>query len=201
MILQQLENAALPAAAHETMSGLLRASEAGLEKMADRILAGDLAEIPPQELPFVAAALQVYWLKMAAELGEKAFGRLEQGGLCPVCGSFPNAGIVHGGGEEQGLRYLCCSLCASEWHMVRLKCSSCESTHGINHYTLEGSSGAVKAESCEECNSYLKLLYLEKDRRMDAQADDLATLALDMLMDQEGKSRGGPNLLFHPGEV
>jgi len=27
----------------------------------------------------------------------------------------------------------------------------------------------------------------------------VATLALDMLMDEEGKVRGGPNLLFHPG--
>ena len=116
-----------------------------------------------------------------------------------MCGSHPVAGIVRSGGAEQGLRYLCCSLCASQWHMVRIKCSSCESTHGINHYILEGSNGAVKAESCDDCNSYLKLLYLEKDRQMEAMADDLATLALDMLMDKEGKARSGPNLFFHPG--
>jgi FdhE protein len=83
--------------------------------------------------------------------------------------------------------------------MVRIKCSNCESTHGINHYILEGSIGAVKAESCDDCGSYLKLLYLEKDRQMEAMVDDLATLALDMLMDKEGKTRGGPNLFFHPG--
>ena len=34
---------------------------------------------------------------------------------------------------------------------------------------------------------------------MEAIADDVATLALDILMDEEGKARGGPNLLFHPG--
>jgi FdhE protein len=34
---------------------------------------------------------------------------------------------------------------------------------------------------------------------MEAMADDLATLALDMLMDSAGKFRGGPNLFFHPG--
>jgi len=169
--------------------------------MADRILAGELAKVIPQELPFVAAALQVYWLQMATALGESAFGQLEHGGLCPVCGSFPNAGIVRTGGKEQGLRYLCCSLCASQWHMVRIKCSCCEATHGINHYTLEGSNGAVKAESCDSCSSYLKLLYLEKDQQMDALADDLATLALDMLMDREGKARSGANLFIHPGIV
>jgi len=201
MILQQLENAPLPAAARKTVNKLLQAGVTELEKMADRILAGELAKITPQELPFVAAALQVYWLQMATTLGESAFGQLEHGGLCPVCGSLPNAGIVLTGGKEQGLRYLCCSLCASQWHMVRIKCSYCEASRGINHYTLEGSNGAVKAESCDDCSSYLKLLYLEKDRQMDALADDLATLALDMLMEQEGMTRRGPNLFFHPGTV
>jgi FdhE protein len=199
MILQQMGDAALPPEACETIAGLQQASEAGLEEKADRILSGDLADVSPQELPFVAAALQVYWVQMATSLGEDAFGRPEQGGVCPVCGSFPGIGIVSPAGAEQGLRYLSCSLCSSRWHMVRLKCSSCESTHGINHYTLEGSNGAVKAESCDDCNSYLKLLYLGKDRQMEAMVDDLATLALDMLMDKEGKSRCGPNLFFHPG--
>ncbi len=200
-ILQQMGEVALPTTARETVVSLIHASETGLEEMGDRILAGDLGAIPPRELPFVAAALQVYWLQMASALGERAFGRLEQGGICPVCGSYPVAGIVRSGGAEQGLRYLCCSLCASQWHMVRIKCSNCESTNGINHYTLEGSSGAVKAESCDDCSTYLKLLYLEKDGRMEAMADDLASLALDMLMDNEGKARGGPNLFFHPGRV
>jgi FdhE protein len=118
-----------------------------------------------------------------------------------VCGSYPVAGIVRSGGEEQGLRYLCCSLCAAQWHMVRIKCSSCASTRGIDYYTLEHSNGAVKAESCDSCGAYLKLLYLEKENRMEAMADDLATIALDMLMENEGKTRCGINLLFHPGGV
>jgi FdhE protein len=199
MILEQLGGAALPAAARATINSLMRESEIGLEEMADSVLTSDLDGIFPQELPFVSAALQVYWVKMASAFEEQSFGRLEQGGVCPVCGSHPVAGVVRGGGAEQGSRYLCCSLCASQWHMVRIKCSSCESTHGINHYMLEGSNGAVKAESCDDCNSYLKLMYLEKDARMEAMADDLATLALDMLMDQEGKARSGPNLFLHPG--
>lgn len=199
MILQQIGENTLPAPTCKTIAGLLRAKEIVLEKMADSILAGDLDGISPQELPFISAALQVYWVQMASALEEQAVGRLEQGGLCPVCGSHPNAGIVRVGGPEQGVRYLCCSLCASQWHMVRIKCSNCESTHGIDHYILEGSNGAVKAESCNDCNSYLKLMYLEKDGRMEAMADDLATLALDMLMDEDGKSRSGPNLFLHPG--
>jgi len=197
-ILRQMGEASLPEAAREAIAGLLRASAAGLEQRADRILAGDLAGTSPRELPLVAAGLQVYWVQMASSLGEQAFGRAQETGVCPVCGSFPVAGVVRSGGNAHGLRYLCCSLCSSQWHLVRVTCSSCTSNGGISYYNLEGSNGAVKAESCDDCGSYLKLLYLEKDSRMEPVADDLATLALDLLMDGMGKMRP-PNLLFHPG--
>lgn len=116
-----------------------------------------------------------------------------------MCGSHPVAGIVRSGGPEHGLRYLSCALCAAQWHMVRIKCSNCESTQGIDYFKQEGSNGAVKAESCDNCGAYLKLLYLEKDTRMEAMADDLATIAIDMIMEKEGKARVGLNLYFHAG--
>jgi FdhE protein len=40
----------------------------------------------------------------------------------------------------------------------------------------------------------------EKDPSMDPFADDLNTLALDMLVDEKGYARTGPNLLFYPGQ-
>jgi FdhE protein len=199
LILRRMSEADLPKAARKTTEGLMSVDENRLEEMASGILAGDPNAAPPHEFPFVAAALQVYWVRMASMLGEDAFAKLEPAGVCPVCGSFPATGIVRADGADQGLRYLCCSLCASQWHMVRVKCSNCEATQGISYYSLEGSNGAVKAESCDNCNTYLKLLYLGKDIAMEATADDLATLALDMLMDKAGKARSGPNLFFHPG--
>lgn len=201
LILRRMVEAPLPAATRETADDLLSTSETRLEELAELILAGDLATVPPGELPFVAAALQVYWVHMAAALGEQDVPRLETGAVCPVCGSYPTSGIVCADGTEQGLRYLSCSLCSSSWHMVRVKCSSCEGTEGISYYSLEGTNGAVKAESCAECNSYLKLLYLGKEGGMEAMADDLATLALDLLMSEAGKVRGGPNLFLHPGQI
>jgi FdhE protein len=200
-ILLHMMSSPLPAPASAAVERLMKMSEAELEEIANKLLAGDLSTVVAQDMPFVAAALQVYWTHMARALGEQAIGKLEQGGLCPVCGSHPVAGIVRIGGAHQGLRYLSCSLCATEWHMVRIKCSSCESTRGISYYELEGSNGAIKAESCDECNSYLKLFYMEKDHQVEPVADDLASLALDVLMDETGKARGGPNLFFHPGSV
>jgi FdhE protein len=196
VILRQLAEASLPTAARETVDRLLGADANELEMLAANILAGELERVSPGDLPFVAAALQVYWVKMATSLGDESVGRLEQGGVCPVCGSHPLVGIV---GSRGGLRYLCCSLCATQWHMVRVTCSSCGATEGVSLYSLEGTNGAVKAESCEVCNSYLKLLYLEQDMSLDPMADDLATLALDLLMTRNGKLQRGANPFFHPG--
>jgi FdhE protein len=56
----------------------------------------------------------------------------------------------------------------------------------------------VRAETCDSCKSYLKIVYHEKGG-FDPVADDLATLALDILVDEAGYSRAGPNLLFVPG--
>jgi len=54
----------------------------------------------------------------------------------------------------------------------------------------------VQAETCPECRGYLKLCRLERDPHLDPWADDLATLALDLLVEQQGFERGGLNFLL-----
>jgi FdhE protein len=44
----------------------------------------------------------------------------------------------------------------------------------------------VKAESCGDCGTYLKMVYQEKDPQVEPVADDLATLVLDAKMEDEG---------------
>lgn len=184
------------AASKDTIERLQQMDSAALEELADAILSGHYEGIDLAAAPFVAAALQVYWAHMTTTLGVRAFGRNDISNLCPACASPPVASVVRIGGGEQGLRYLSCSLCETQWHMVRVKCSNCESTKNIEYYSIEGSSGAVKAESCDECGTYLKIVYMDKDPHVDTIADDLATLALDLLMDNSGKSRSGPNLFL-----
>jgi FdhE protein len=58
---------------------------------------------------------------------------------------------------------------------------------------FEGDSGAVKAETCDECHSYAKMLYLVRDGKADPFADDLATLGLDLLVAEAGWARHAPN--------
>lgn len=198
-ILASMRGPGLPTAADKALARLEQAGEGELEQFAAALLASDFAAVPADVAPFVAAALQVYWTYMATAMDERALGRLEQPNLCPVCGSSPVASMVRVGGADNGLRYLCCSLCSTQWHMVRVKCTTCESTKGISYFGIEGDAGVVRAEACDECHTYLKIVRMEKDVEADPVADDLATLALDMLMDQAGSKRSGANLLFHPG--
>jgi FdhE protein len=198
-LLDMLARAALPTRAAEVLRRLQAGQPDHLETAASALLTGAYDGLDAGEAPFVAAALQLYWVKMGLQLGDRATALPAQLGLCPVCGSHPVASVVRIGGAQQGLRYLVCSLCASEWHMVRVKCSACGSTKGISYFGIGGASPAVKAECCDECKTYLKIFYLEQDTSLVPAADDLATLALDMLVDEEGYSRIGPNLLFLPG--
>jgi len=189
----------MPAATPDTRKILLRLQEMdsiALESFATAILAGEFDEMDLGAAPFVAAALQIYWTHMATTLGAQAFGANDISNLCPVCTSPPVSSIIRIGGAENALRYLCCSVCNTQWHMVRVKCTNCESTKGISYYMIESSSGAVKAETCEECGTYLKIMYMDKDPLVDPVADDLATLALDLMMDESGKLRSGPNLFL-----
>jgi FdhE protein len=191
----------LPAAACATIERLQQQDAASLERLADRLLVGDFAGMDRASVPFIAAALQVYWLHMATSLGTAAFAPLPTAHLCPVCGSEPVASVVRIGGAEQGLRYLHCSLCNAEWHAVRIKCVYCDTTKGISYYGIEGGSAAIKAEHCEQCASYLKILYMEKDPGVEAVADDVASLTLDVLMAESGFGRNGVNPFLTGGDA
>ncbi len=196
-ILARVETAA-PAPARAAIARLASLDETALEAIANGLLRHDSEGLDRAAAPFVAAALQVYWHRLAAALDVQDIGRPETLALCPVCGSPPVASSVHVG-PEHGLRYLHCALCGSEWNVVRIKCSSCENTKGIAYYGIENSPAAVKAETCDSCQSYLKILYLEKDPAADPIADDLASLTLDLLLDEQGYQRSGLNYFLIPG--
>jgi len=176
-----------------------------LESLADRVLAGTTLDDDAALVPFVGAALQVYFARLAASLDVANVDHCDVPGICPVCASRPVASVVRIGGEQANLRYLVCSLCATEWNMARIKCTACDADKGVQYLSLtrdeseKATDALARAEVCDECKSYLKIFYQEKDARVEPNADDLATLALDVLVDEQGYGRSGPNLLFHPG--
>jgi len=192
-ILTELEAGALPGGTRATIARLKDTDDASLERVAETLLAGDNDEkLDRAAVPFIGAALQAYWLHLVTTLGAGAFGRLETPHLCPACGSVPMASIV----GADSLRYLTCPLCHAQWHEVRIKCVFCDTTKGITYYGIEGGSAAIKAESCEACHGYLKILYMDKDPNVDALADDVASIALDVLMAESGITRRGTNFFL-----
>lgn len=188
-----------PPGVRDLCDRLRQASAELLEAQADALLAGRTAEIDTAAAPFLMAALQVYWVDLACRLATKDVAELGMHGVCPVCGSLPVASIVHSDPRSQGYRYLHCALCATEWHMVRVTCSQCASTKGISYQAIEGAADAVRAECCDSCMTYRKILYQEKDGGVEPVADDLASLALDLLLAEAGYHRGSGNpLLWQP---
>src|SRR5262245_50205934 len=152
------------------------------EAQASKLLAGIGLGLDLAIAPLIAAGLQVYWVHLVTALGLDAFKPIDVPSGCPACGSRPVASITRSGGVENGQRFLHCSLCSTEWHMVRIKCSNCEETKSINYFAVEGGTEAVKAETCDECGTYLKIVYMERDPQVDPTADDLASVALDLLV-------------------
>lgn len=188
-----------PAPARAAFARLREAGDEWLESQADLLLAGDQQGLDVACAPVIGAALQVCWTRLAAALDPVWVTRPELRGLCPVCGSPPVAGVVRGDADH-GLRYLHCALCGTEWHVVRAQCSHCDNDKGIVYYTVEDRKDPVQAEACPECGSYLKLCRMDQDPNVEPLADDLASLALDLLMSEEGFARSGVNYLMVQGD-
>jgi FdhE protein len=153
------------------------------------------------------AALQVYWLCLVQTLESDTATALQNrptdaamAGVCPMCGTLPVASVVRADAQYQGYRYLHCALCATEWHLVRIKCTHCLASEGIHYHYVEGGSEAIRAESCDTCRTYRKILYHEKDPAAEPVADDLASVSLDLLMGAERYQRacGNPFLWQSP---
>lgn len=182
----------------QTIELLEKASAAELETLADQLLKQEFSRIGSDKAVFIWAALSLYWLQLAQQIPHT--GRAESGDdlhICPVCGSPPVASVVHFG-ATQGLRYVHCSLCESEWNVVRAKCTNCDQAQHIDYWSIDNEFSSVKTESCGDCHSYLKIMYQDKDPHVEAVADDLANIFLDIEMEEKGFARSGLNPFMFP---
>lgn len=218
--LRRLLDALLPRLADSpAQAGVLalqNADDDWIEQQAGKLLNGVMLGLDLAAAPLIAAGLQTYWthlvLATQAAHGEpraSAFGRVDDATACPCCASRPTASVTRIGGDDAGYRYLHCSLCATQWHMVRVKCAHCESTKGIHYQSLqhrdtertpETPRQAVEAETCDECGHYLKIVHMERDPHVDPVADDLATVTLDLLVSEAGFERYGVDLMLLFGD-
>jgi FdhE protein len=190
-LLDRLVDADLPPATAESIARLravtpdVRRQQAH-ETLMDAEPADDLAQ-----RALLASGLQVHFSRLAAQLVADDL-KLVADGACPVCGSPPMTSMVVGWPNAHNTRFCTCSLCGTMWNVVRVKCVLCTSTDGISFREIDGTPN-VKAETCEKCRGYVKIVYQVNDPGLEAMADDVATLGLDMLLAEEGWKRGGYN--------
>lgn len=183
---------AMPEAARAALDRVVALDQPGRELMARAVLSDSIPVETMAEHVFIAAALQVQFARAAARLDAKALAPVGDG-ACPVCGGPPVASLLVEWPDAQNTRFCACALCQTLWNYVRIKCTLCGSTGGIGYQEVAELEGAVKAETCDSCGCYLKIMHQAKDRDVEPIADDVATLGLDLLVRDTGKRRGGFN--------
>lgn len=180
-------NIAMPDEAGEALTRVRLADGVQRAQMVRDVLAHAMPMEALAEHVYVASALQVHFARLAAGLDPKRLVPVGDG-VCPACGGPPVASLIVEWPNAHGNRFCACSLCSTLWNYVRIRCCSCGSTKGIGYQEIEDSPGTIKAETCDECRTYVKVMYQNKDVTIEPVADDIGTLALDLMM-REGPYR------------
>lgn len=196
-LLASLIDGMRPRAAEAMQPHLDRVAALGNEERiaaAVALAGGHFVDVPAEVAPFVWAAFSTWMRTLAGRATPPSTGEeaAAEHADCPVCGTAPVASVILTG-AQQGLRYLHCALCETDWHMVRAKCSNCGQSGKLDYLSFETTDASVRAECCGECRGYLKVVSLDRDRDADVVADDLATLALDAAVEASGYHRTGFN--------
>lgn len=183
----------LPAPVLATAQALAGEDDAGLNARMTRWLGGMPDESDLAGAPFLTAALQVQRTLAAAQAEPAAMGK----GRCPLCGGAPVASTIATHNGLKGVRYLHCGLCACAWHMERLRCTQCNSDGKVVYQHIEPLGREVAAETCEHCGTYVKVLHMDAHPDWEPLADDLASIALDLRLGEDGWRRLWPNPFLH----
>lgn len=187
-----LKSVGQPKPAADALAKVAAKNCAEREAMATSVLEEALPFETLAEHVYVAAALQVHFARLVGGLNAASLVPVSDG-LCPACGGAPSSSMVVGWPGAHGARFCACFLCGTLWNFVRIKCVLCGSTDGIGYQEIGGGSGTVKAETCDTCHGWVKILQQHKDFAIEPIADDVASLGLDLLMRDSAYRRGGFN--------
>jgi FdhE protein len=185
-------DAQMPDAARAALDGVIAAGTPMRDEMIRNVLADSVPIESMAAHVFVAAALQVHFSRMAAQLDSERLVPVGDG-VCPVCGGPPVASLIVGWQGAANTRYCACALCETWWHYVRIRCTVCGTTKGIGYKVIDGQNDVVQAETCDECKSFVKIMHQHRDPALEPFADDVATLALDLLVRETGYRRAAFN--------
>jgi FdhE protein len=196
LFLERAEAIEKPAAAQQALEAVRAAGEDTMDWMIGNVIADTMPVEGLAHHLYIAAATQVHASRLAAGLDALRLVPVSPG-VCPSCGGKPVGSMVIGVQGAEGARYACCAGCATMWNEVRVKCIACGSTKGVGYRAVEieddpeGKTAVIKAEVCDECKSWTKILYQNKNPSLEIIADDVASVGIDILMKDSEYKRAG----------
>ena len=182
----------MPAPARLALDAVSAADEGDRSWLLTNALSGEIPEDSAAPHLFASAAVQVHLARLAAGLDPASLNRIRTG-ICPCCGGRPVSSLVTSTPGIESIRYAVCSSCATQWNEVRIHCLACGTNKGLTYRSAETTDATVKAECCRECHSWIKIFYQEKNPSLDAVADDVGSIGLDMMMKETDLKRAGLN--------
>jgi FdhE protein len=151
----------------------------------------------PAFLSFLVAAAAAPCLEAGAAGLAEAAGlvpdRINAKGACPVCGSPPFMLELRG---KEGQRFGHCACCRHTYRIRRIACPCCDSddVDAQTYFTADQEPG-FRVETCSKCKTYIKTIdFRNLDREAFAPLNDLESLPLDILAEQEGYARTAPSV-------
>jgi len=112
--------------------------------------------------------------------------------FCPFCGFSPSYALIE---QEEGFKYLNCSLCGHMWRFPRLLCINCKKE--LKEYFYDPDDQTCRIELCNECKNYIKVF----DARGNIYGypplvKDLITLHMDVIAKEKGFTKESGSLFF-----
>jgi len=109
-------------------------------------------------------------------------------GHCPLCGSLPLISLLR---DKEGKRFGVCTFCGHEHRLRRIACAYCDEgdQNKLKLFRVAEYPG-MRVDVCETCNMYIKTLdFRGLDQPLLPALDDMASVALDVLAQQQGYKR------------
>ena len=116
---------------------------------------------------------------------QRKIDKLNQNPLtCPVCGSTPALAKVGGESPTEGRgRVLYCQQCGNKWAFERIRCARCgtQNPQHLHYFNIEGDD-AHRIHKCDECNGYIRTVFVEDALRpFSYEVEEVVTAKLDAI--------------------
>ena len=115
--------------------------------------------------------------------------------VCPVCGMPPVVSYLGNDTGAEGLRIARCGVCHAEWSVNWTACLSCGNENDDELALFHPEQGReVMMQLCRKCGEYTKIVDFRERGPVTPEMEDIATLSLDLWMQDQGHKKLFPNL-------